>query len=78
MESATQKDRVIPIHERPRGVLSINTGSQRETVRDVQSLEEGEVRGLLIEKVSILHDERDPGDWLLNNADAMNLTAPYS
>lgn len=58
-------------------MLSINTGSQRETV-NVQSLEEGEVRGWLIEKISISHDERDPGDWLLSNTDAMNLTAPYS
>lgn len=45
---------------------------------NVQSLEEGEVRGWLIENVSILHDERDLGDWLLSNVDAMNLTAPYS
>lgn len=52
-------------------------GSQRKTA-NVQSLEEGEVGVWLIEKFSILHDERDPGDWLLNNADAMNLTVPYS
>lgn len=45
---------------------------------NVQSLEEEEVGGWLLEKVSILHDERDPGDQLLNNVDAMNLTVPYS